>query len=174
MPIDKDILEGEMAEFWLMGLLANADFNCDKNVDKKTRKYWDIECSNDQCRFKIEVKYDRKCAETGNFAIEVHNPKANRPTGLSVTKSELWSHVLSENEILITSVSNLKSFIKKTEPKKIIQFGGDGNAQLWIYRKEDIVTIFYNLSKMDNGAIQNAVNVLLPKKCYVNTDFKSE
>jgi hypothetical protein len=173
MPISEDIINGEMAEFWLMGILANADFICDKNVDKKTRKYWDIECKSLTHHFKIEVKYDRKCAETGNFAIEVHNPKANRPTGLSITKSELWSHILSQDEILITSVSKLKSFIKKTTPKKVIQFGGDGNAQLWIYPKDDITKIFCNLSKLDNEAIQHAVKTLLPKRCYVNPTTES-
>jgi hypothetical protein len=166
MPINEDIIVGEMAEFWLIGLLANADFNCAKNSDKKTRKYWDIECYNTACSFKIEVKYDKKCSETGNFAIEVHNPKSNLPTGLSVTKSELWSHVLSEEEILITSVSRLKSFVKNTKPKKIVQFGGDCNAQLWIYPKAEILSIFYNLSKMDNESIQNTINILLPKRCY--------
>ena len=81
---------------------------------------------------KIEVKTERdKWIETGNIAIEIRC--RGKKSGLSVTESDWWFHILSEKDkvkgMICLPVEELKNIcrvmIKNGTAKKIM--GGDDN-----------------------------------------------
>lgn len=66
----------------------------------------------------VEVKTDRRVAETGNLYIELwqfSNPDQSdkRPSGLSTTKAEFWATTTTKGTgFLIVKTDQLKSLIK--------------------------------------------------------------
>ena len=66
----------------------------------------------------VEVKTDRRVAETGNLYIELwqfSNPDQSdkRPSGLSTTKAEFWATATTKGTgFLIVKTDQLKSLIK--------------------------------------------------------------
>jgi len=81
---------------------------------------------------KIEVKTERdKWIETGNIAIEIRC--RGKKSGLSVTESDWWFHILTENKkvkgmicLPVEELKNIfKAMIKNGTAKKVM--GGDDN-----------------------------------------------
>ena len=82
---------------------------------------------------KIEVKTERDLWKTtGNIAIEIRYK--NKPSGISTTGSNIWIHLLSDNDKIvggyIFSVDYLKKKIidLKEKGKLKLVMGGDFNA----------------------------------------------
>ncbi len=95
-----------------------------------------------------EIKYDIYANRSNNIAIEFFNSKTCKPSGLGSTSADLWIHVLSDTEVYICDVQDLKGFTEKIKPKRTIFSGGDKNADMWLYSKEDIISgCFLNLTK---------------------------
>lgn len=88
--------------------------------------------------FTFEVKFDIYASRSGNIAIEYWNSKKCSPSGVTATKADFWVHVLSESEIWIIKVSDLRSFCDKVKPFRTIENGGDDNSCMFLYKKEDI------------------------------------
>src|SRR5690606_11840147 len=99
-----------------------------------------------------EVKNDVYSAKSGNVAIEVFNTRQNKASGLTCTKADLWFHVIS-NVVYVTTVEELKKFTNEVKPLRTIGSGGDGNAMLMLYKIEDILEIFEEIS--DDNHISN-------------------
>lgn len=111
-------------------------------VDNKgpNRSLWDIETTGSNIRsFTTEVKFDAYEARSGNIAIETFNPRSGKPSGLGITGAFFWSHVLSDNSVWLTRVSDLKQFVEVTPPKKTVSCGGDDNATLLLYANSIIL-----------------------------------
>lgn len=76
-----------------------------------------------------EVKYDAKASQTGNIAIEVSNN--GKPSGLFVTKSDYWVHVvgcdayLLKTEDLKNKCLDVRSGLEIEHFKRKVK-GGDG------------------------------------------------
>lgn len=141
---------GDKAEIEVLNILRSIGLNCELNNNKELKYDYDIISSNPILTF--EVKMDLYATKSGNICIEFFNSKKNIPSGIMITKADYWIHVLIENEIMvpyIISVCELKKFISTTSPHKTITSGGDKNANLFLYKKEDILSKFILLSEFD-------------------------
>lgn len=127
---------GDMAENEVIVYLTNIGFNAIKNEDKATRLYYDVIATdiNNQV-VTIEVKNDIRSLASGNVAIEYHNSKSDKPSGIMATKADWWVHKIC-GTLWIIRVSDLLSFTKTEKPVKVISSGGDKNANLLIYTVE--------------------------------------
>lgn len=100
----------------------------------------------------FEVKYDLYASKSGNWAIEYWNSKKNQASGIMATKADWWIHVVNEENLPVLyaiTVTELKAFLDKNKPFRTISSGGDNNADLYLYKQEDIQPIFSLLSEMD-------------------------
>jgi len=116
--------------------------------------------------FTVEVKYDEMENKTGNIAIEVRNSGSDSLSGITATKADLWCHVLVDS-VWITSVNRLKEFIEKNEPVKRVKSAGDGNAEILLFKTEDILYIFNRIdgySKNKKDFLRNEVYTLLQQE----------
>ena len=98
--------------------------------------------------FSTEVKYDIYANRSGNIAIETFNPKTGKPSGIGITTADIWAHIV--DDIYLTSVRALKEHVETVKPFRLIEAGGDNNATLFLYKKEDILSeIFINFSVLE-------------------------
>lgn len=85
---------------------------------------------------KVEVKTERdKWIETGNIAIEVMC--RNKPSGLSVTKSDWWFHILSLDKkvkgmicLPVKELKNICKYLLKEKKIKMVMGGDDEQSKL--------------------------------------------
>jgi len=136
-----------------------------KDEDKTKRYDHDILCKLGKTKFTCEVKFDAMAAKTGNVAIEHHNSKKDEPSGIEITKADIWIHLLKDdNNITIwaTNVKTLKDFVKNNEPFKKTTKSGDNNANLMLYKLEAILPIFIQLDNISQKElVQKSVKSLL-------------
>jgi hypothetical protein len=156
MGILKDFATGDSGEQWVMELMTAASFICTKNEDPDTRALWDVECDG----FTIEVKNDIYAERSGNIAIEVYNPKSQKPSGLNITNADLWCHI-AFGKVYCTTVAALKQFVADTEPKRIIEAGGDGNATLYLYDANVILPVFTRIDDKNPKKLEMLVDTWL-------------
>lgn len=124
--------------------------NCGLNEDKSKRYEYDVWAETADYIMTFEVKHDLYANRSGNIAIEFFNSKKSAPSGITATKADYWVHVLTdENGSVgyIVEVPNLKKFLDTVKPHRTITGGGDSNADLFLYKKEDILPIFSLLSE---------------------------
>ena len=137
----KDKKSGDFAENLFIALLKK--YNCKIKLNKSEKREelagWDIQSKIDGKIVFFEIKYDLMSQKTGNLAIEYFNPKKNKPSGINVTTSNIWVYVLPDKSIWFASVKDIKDFIKKIKPFRIINIGGDKNASLYLYKKNKIL-----------------------------------
>lgn len=142
----KSMRVGEIAEKLLIDTLNEFGYNAKKNGDHSKRYEFDVEATINGELVTFEVKFDVMAARTGNIAIEYWNSKKNEPSGLTATKAKYWVHVIEDEEqnklMYITEVVNLIGFIELNKPKRVIEGGGDNNANLYLYQKEEILKCF--------------------------------
>jgi hypothetical protein len=154
--------KGNLGEDFAKEVLEKFGILCEKNTDYEKRYDYDLSCKLGKKKFTIEVKFDDKSASTGNLYIEYHNSKADKPSGVAVTKSSLWIQVLPEESglktVWVTSVSSLRNFMEEVEPYKKIAFGGDGNSAGYVYTKEAILNKLFK--RIDNLDKKNAIKLI--------------
>ena len=104
--------------------------------------YWDCKMANiDNVEKLIELKIDYMSARTGNIAIEFRNSKKNIPSGINITKADVWSHAYVYEDAwhcMFVKVKDLKEYINNNPPHKIIFGGGDKNSDMYIYAIKDL------------------------------------
>ena len=159
----KDLKVGKDAEQKLMELLNGVGVKTGP-VSVDNRKFWDLECEGFQDGdfgsfndFTVEVKFDAYEQKSGNIAIELHNPKSDKPSGLGLTKATLWAHCLHD-AIFLTATQKLRDYVDKTKPDRIIKRGGDGNAFIYLYKRIDLMPAIF---KEVNGDGSNLISILL-------------
>jgi hypothetical protein len=136
----KDLETGSKAEQFVLDLFNQAQVPAFLNEDKRVRPHYDILIAYADDKWTAEIKYDLYAAKSGNIAIEYFNPKSNKPSGLGITKSDFWIHVLTNPEqAFIVRTDHFKSFVAKHKPDRIIPRGGDGNASLLLYKKDFMI-----------------------------------
>lgn len=162
MGIKQDFANGKDGEKLVVDLLEKFKLKPQFNNNYDKRHDFDVLFELMGKSYSIEVKYDIMAAKTGNIAIEVHNTKSNNSSGLSITKADLWVQVLSPTHIYFASTIKLREFIENTKPLKKIEYGGDGNARLFIFKKEIILNnCFDNLAaQKKNCAIKRLREML--------------
>ena len=143
MPIKDDLAAGKEAEQRVIHIFQQHGHEAMFNPDVETRSFYDLEAiivgENDEtiAEITLEVKNDIRALKSGNIAIEIYNPKANKASGLSITQADLWVIMVGE-ELWITHTKHLESFVATAKPFRIIDCGGDKNAHLYLYKKEHI------------------------------------
>lgn len=161
MGFKRDFSLGRNGEDIVLALLKRAAITIEKNTDKNTRKDYDLIGKIDKKNLTIEVKYDYMAVKTGNLALEYHNSKKDEPSGIDATKAKVWAHIILDNgnpTVWITSVKNLKSYVKSTTPHKTINKAGDGNAELYLYRIDDILPAIF--TRIDNIVVSDIEKII--------------
>jgi len=85
---------------------------------------------------------------TGNMCVEFFNSSKKTHSGINGTKADLWCVVLPDGDhktIWITSTAKLKQYIKINPPLRVVENAGDNNATVFLYKIENIATIFERL-----------------------------
>lgn len=163
----KDYQAGEAGMQFVASLFENAGLSPSENKSKKLSilKLWDIRLnsSGGGDGILIETKHDLKERWTGNIAIECFNPKSGKESGLSVTGSHLWVVVLTNpKSAWVASVVNLKQWVEKTKPLRIVEGAGDGNATIKIYPNWQILgEVFHRMDNLSPPELVDVVRGLL-------------
>jgi len=128
--------DGNKGEKIVVEIMTKKGFKCEKSDGKL---YHDLTLNDDF----IEVKFDKMSKKTGNIAIEYWNSKQDKPSGITATMAKFWAHIVFDKgtdnmKVYMTEVSKLRTWIVKHAPFKKIKGGGDDNADLLIYKMEDI------------------------------------
>lgn len=133
-----DLSEGKKKEALVVQRLQQLKFTAQLSNSKQ----YDVEWEDNGKNLKGEVKFDKASDRTGNIAIEFHNSKLNKPSGLTATKADVWFIVFPDDVIWWCYVEDLKKFVKENKPKKVVIGGGDKNADLYLYSKNFIEKLF--------------------------------
>lgn len=156
---------GKIGEKAVMAVLRRAGIECKLGPQGKFYDY-DIECTFEDLRFTVEVKFDVMAAKTGNIAIETRNSFQNTPSGIEATKADIWTIVLKELDsyaVFITTVPKLKAFIKQFRPLREIPNAGDCNANILLYREDFILSkIFTRIDGESEASVIATLTKLLP------------
>ncbi len=133
-----DLHAGASAEKMVLDKLGEWGFIGRKNPHKKPHRY-DLEVDISPAKMlRLEVKNDKFAATSGNIALEYHNPKSDKPSGLYATDAEIWCHVIRGDEILFTHTRTLIDWITWIKPYKHFKRVGDNNAAIKLYKIEDM------------------------------------
>jgi len=154
----KDLAVGEQGEQIFKEHMETLGFYSKKKHGKFPE--YDFQCKSGETRFIAEVKFDVMANKTGNIAIEVWNSKLDKPSGITVTKADVWVQVLSKDMVLIGLVSTLKDLVTYIVPHKVVEFGGDKNASLALYRINFLINtnVFYILNNMTSDDFTRFLN----------------
>jgi len=151
---------GHKGEQEVIALLNRCGIITEKEPDKEKRYDHDLVCQLGKKRFTCEVKFDSMACQTGNLAIEWWNSKKNEPSGLTVTKANLWVHLIRDGSnitVWVTNTNTLREYVKNNEPHKKIEKAGDDNASLNLYRTDDILSIF---ERLDNISDKDVLTII--------------
>lgn len=171
MSFVSDRVKGENAEDSVAKILScNWDVHKASDLENGPFSDWDLSVAQRDTGyevFTVEVKYDEMEDATGNMAIEIYNPKSDKPSGLTATKADLWCHVL-KGSIFITSVRRLKEFVRNNKPFKTVGKAGDGNAKIHLFKTDDILFIFNRIDGLEKDALflKSEIDSLLKDEDY--------
>ena len=145
MGIIKDFESGDKGELLVNEHLEKLGYTCEKNKDKETRQHYDLLIL--ELNKTLEVKNDLYAVKSGNIAIEYNNCKSDKPSGLGITRADVWCHII-DNKPYVVTVKKLKTFVKENTPKRIVTQAGDGNADLYLYSVEDAMKVFIPIERI--------------------------
>jgi hypothetical protein len=151
MGIHKDLSSGKEAENAVRLLFGKHGIDT-YEVDNKNvtiRSQWDIMFLHhlNSTPRTIEVKNDIYALKSGNIAVEIFNPKSNKPSGLTATTAHYWIYKVGD-ELWVCTVDQLKMFVACEKPHRTIDVGGDNNATLKLYKKGHIFTVFTRIDTL--------------------------
>lgn len=164
MAFVKDVRVGRVAERLIVDLFKRSNIRADLNQStSKTRlAEWDVQAYFEGKTFLVESKYDIYEQKSGNIAVEYYNPRSAKPSGLYVTKANLWAFVLADNSVWITRVKDLKAYFETMPALRDIACGGDGNAAMRLYRRDDIFgAIFQRIDGLTPEQLRSVLEELL-------------
>lgn len=161
--MQNDIRKGRLAETRVADLLKMAGYEVEWS--KVGCKEHDLEVKKGRKKFTIEVKYDLMATKTNNLAIEYHNPKSDKPSGISVTASTVWAHCIKDDTnivVFITSTKALLAWVNTQQPKKTIAVGGDKNASLYLYDMDTILdAIFTRIDDVNPSELEKVIKKVI-------------
>lgn len=146
---------GKSGENYIKYILNQQEFKCELNNDYALRYDYDLSVIMDDLKFTIEAKYDVYSVKSGNIAIEVFNCKSNCESGIYSTLADVWVHLIPEKEskniqAYAINTHKLRHFVETVAPLKKIIAGGDKNANLQIYKIENILPEFVRFDNVTN------------------------
>jgi hypothetical protein len=142
----RDLALGNAGENILISELSKFGVSAETSSSKE----FDVIASLNNTKRTFEVKYDMYCARSGNIAIEYYNPKSKIPSGLTATKADYWTHIITGPiRVYCCPLEKLKNFIENNKPDKVIECGGDDNASLYLYKKDFILEKAFHILDED-------------------------
>ena len=166
MGIKKDFKAGSDGES-TVAKLFEPQFFVNKNKLENLAD-WDLCCVENNVNelshytFTIEVKNDLYAAKSGNIALEFWNSRKNKAAGIEATKADLWAHIIPGSGVWITSVKKLKDYVAGHPSFRTIFSGGDGNADMYLYKMDEILpAIFIECGKLTPEKLRQTVEDLL-------------
>jgi len=155
---------GQSGEELVIKLLNNASLPAVKNDDLEKKYDYDVIFEYGKSKKTIEVKFDYMAVKTGNLCIEYHNSKKDQPSGIEATKADFWCQIILDGDnptVWITSVVKLRAFLSSTTPHKTIKSGGDKNANLYLYKLDDILPVFSRIDNVDSTLLLSTLKKVL-------------
>ena len=129
---------GRAGELLVKSLFEDAGIYCELVIGRNSD--YDMGCSLNGLVFFVEIKNDVKATFTNNIAIEFYNTKSGKPSGLLITKADIWAHII-QREVYLMDVQTLRELCEKTPPYKIVE-GGDNNSLIYLYDKSILPSFF--------------------------------
>lgn len=152
---------GRSGENLVLYLIREAGFECELNEDYSKRYEYDLSVKMGKLKFTIECKHDVYSLRSGNIAVEIHNCKSDKPSGIYSTKADIWVYLIpTKDKAILAYAINTQKLILYTEsttPFKSTTASGDKNANLKIYKKEDILKEFIRFDNITDKKILKAV-----------------
>jgi len=152
---------GKSAEEYVRFILQNSGYSCELNKEHGKLIEFDMTVQMDELDFKVECKYDLMARKTKNLAIEYHNSRQDKPSGITATTSDIWVQVIpfANDEIHAYAINTQKllEFTEKTEPYKHFTAAGDGNACLKIYKIDHILPLFKRFDNITQSTIMKSL-----------------
>lgn len=91
----------------------------------------------------IEVKHDRMSCLTHNTAVELYKKTVDspeiKPSGLSITEARIYVVSLSGYGVYWLFVDDLKQMVEDNLHFKVVDYSGDGNATVALFKVEEFV-----------------------------------
>lgn len=159
-----DLIIGTKGEAALLKILKDNDIVCslNKSLSRNKLSKWDIEFILNSCVYTAEVKYDFYESKSGNIAIEIFNPKLNKPSGLSVTEADLWVTVLADLQVWICKTNDLRQYISSNKFHKKIECGGDNNSTMLLYKSNKILPdVFKRIDCFNSEELVQCLRLML-------------
>lgn len=152
MSFHEDLEYGERGERGVRRLLERAGIPTRKLEKRSKTKDFDFYLHGWK---RCEVKSDRKEQFTGNVAVEYYNCKSGTPSGLSVTKAEIWAFSLERGEgVWVTDTKTLRHYFHTAPYLRDHHAAGDRNADIRLYRRETIFSdIFLRIDDVSPDTI---------------------
>lgn len=80
--------------------------------------------------FRVEVKWDKHAAQTGNIYLETENPRAGKATGITASQADWWCHVVGDGtHAYLMPVPYLREWLAGREFKSVRTQGSDSNSR---------------------------------------------
>lgn len=155
---------GNLGEATVIKLFTNNGIEAIKESDLNKKYDHDLVCKVGTKKFTCEVKYDAMAVKTGNIAIEYWNSKQDKPSGLSVTKADLWAHLIKDGDniaVFAIKTQKLKDYTENNTPFKVIKSGGDKNSDIKLYKIDSIIKEFTRLDNLYEKDIKKVIKSLL-------------
>jgi len=102
------------------------NYNSDFRYDLKLGQLGEKHLSNILSNKLVEVKTDYKAEKTKNIYIEYES--RNKPSGISISQSEFYAFILSNETILLIETKSLKKLCRKYFGTNRDIKGGDNNT----------------------------------------------
>ena len=138
---------GSAGEIYVKTTFEQAGIHCE--LIEGRNSYYDMACNFDGLIFYVEVKNDRKAHYTNNIALELYNTRSGQPSGLSITRADIWAHIVT-NSIYLMGVPKMKKLLSQVKPAKIIE-GGNNNSLIYLYDKSILHSFFLYNNKYELG-----------------------
>jgi len=98
--------------------------------------------------FSVEIKWDKRAAQTGNLYFEIENTRQRQPSGIAATTADYWCHVIGEgDEALLVSAVRMRELLKARRFRQVHTQGTDSNSrgllvpQKWLGAQKGIAWI---------------------------------
>ena len=89
--------------------------------------------------FRVEVKWDKHAAQSGNAYFETANPRSGKPTGIRSSTANWWAHVLGEGqEALLMPLEFLRQWLDERKYRSVATRGSDSNSRGLIVPLRDL------------------------------------
>lgn len=158
----KDLKIGREGEDRVIQVLAEADLYCVRNSTTQDLQGHDLLFWFHPRERRLEVKYDIYESKSGNVALEYYNPRKRMPSGINATKSDIWVFVLKDGAVWACRTDDLKKHFREKPCYRDIGCGGDDNASMKLYKREQLFgPLFIRLDSLEPAERYAAIACML-------------